>query len=160
MGRELRRVPPTWNHPIDWTSNRRSFKPLHEGPWETAAAAWDARKAAFERGEDEDGQPLSDAAKASSFEDWDGSRPRQEDYMPTWTDAEQTHFQMYETCSEGTPISPVLPTPQEVAQWCADNGASAFGSETAPYDYWIRVCEGSAGFGIMLTVPSGAIQLV
>ena len=42
---------------------------------------------------------------------------------------ERTHYQMYETCTEGTPISPVMETPENLARWLADNGASAFGGQ-------------------------------
>jgi hypothetical protein len=48
-----------------------------------------------------------------------------------------THYQMYETCSEGTPISPVCETPEELARWLADNGASAFARMTATYEQWL-----------------------
>jgi len=49
---------------------------------------------------------------------------------------------MYETTSEGTPISPAFATPEELAQWLADNGASSFGSSTASYESWLRVAKG------------------
>lgn len=140
MGREVRRVPADWEHPRD---ERGRYIPLLEGPWEAAVARWDAREAAFNAGLDEVGEPLSESAKGCSFAEWDGERPRREDYMPTWTDAERTHYQMYEDTSEGTPISPVMPSPEALARWCAENGASAFGGMTAGYDWWLRVCGGS-----------------
>jgi hypothetical protein len=46
-------------------------------------------------------------------------------------------WQMWETCSEGSPISPVFETPEELARWLADTNASAFGSEGASYDNWL-----------------------
>jgi hypothetical protein len=51
-------------------------------------------------------------------------------------------FQMWETVSEGSPISPVFKTPEELAKWLADNGASAFGSETATYEQWLKMITG------------------
>ena len=47
---------------------------------------------------------------------------------------------MYETCTEGTPISPVLSSPEELARWLTDHGASAFGDMTASYEDWLKTC--------------------
>lgn len=51
-------------------------------------------------------------------------------------------FQMWETTSEGSPISPVFETPDELATWLADNGASSFGSNTATYEQWLGMIKG------------------
>lgn len=48
-------------------------------------------------------------------------------------------WQMWETTSEGSPISPALPTPEALAQWLADNKASAFGGDTATCDQWLAM---------------------
>ena len=58
--------------------------------------------------------------------------------MPDFGDS-ATHFQMYEDTTEGTPISPVCETPEELATWLADNNASAFGSSTATRESWLRM---------------------
>jgi hypothetical protein len=158
MGREMRRVPADWHHPIDYKTRRH--RPLMEGPWEAAAEDWDRTKAAFDRGEDENGDPLSESAKGYTFDEWHGKRPEHADYMPTWPEAQRTHYQMYETCSEGTPISPVLESPEAVARWCADNGASAFGGMTAPYEWWLKVCVGLAGIGLMVDGAAGTMEPV
>lgn len=75
--------------------------------------------------------------------DWFGVAPNQEDYMPEWPDEERTHYQMYETCSEGTPLSEPMETPEELARWLADTGASSFGSMTATYEQWLATCQGA-----------------
>jgi len=46
---------------------------------------------------------------------------------------------MYETCSQGTPISPVKETAEELARWLADNGAPAFADEPATYEQWLAM---------------------
>lgn len=46
---------------------------------------------------------------------------------------------MWETTSEGSPMSPTFDTPDELAQWLADNHASACGNQTASYDEWLRM---------------------
>lgn len=48
-------------------------------------------------------------------------------------------WQMWETTSEGSAISPVFATPEELARWLADTGASTFGHMTASYDEWLRM---------------------
>lgn len=48
-------------------------------------------------------------------------------------------YQMWETTSEGSPISPVFATPEELARWLADNGASSFGRFTATYEQWLKM---------------------
>lgn len=52
-------------------------------------------------------------------------------------------WQMWETTSEGSPISPVFGTPEELARWLADTGASAFGNLTSTYDQWLKMIKDS-----------------
>jgi hypothetical protein len=74
--------------------------------------------------------------------DYFGGAPDQNDYMPAWPEAERTHFMMYESTSEGTPISPAFATAEELAKWLADTRASAFAGQPATYEQWLRVCNG------------------
>ncbi|MDB5236909.1 MAG: hypothetical protein JWL88_11 [Parcubacteria group bacterium] len=60
-------------------------------------------------------------------------------HMPNWPVSERTHYQMYETTTEGKPISPVCETPEELARWLADNKASAFAGMPANYDHWLSM---------------------
>ncbi len=46
-------------------------------------------------------------------------------------------WQLWTTTTEGTPMSPVLATPEELSHWLEDNRASTFGSDTATYSQWI-----------------------
>jgi hypothetical protein len=121
MSREVRRVPPTWEHPKKPNGH---YVPLLKTSYEEMVAL----RAAY-KPEEHGGCPV---------DDWYGSldRPR----MPHWPDAERTHLQMYESTSEGTPISPVMATPEELAHWLADNKASAFGDMTASYEQWLATC--------------------
>ena len=73
--------------------------------------------------------------------EWCGC-PNKEDFMPDWPAEQCTHLMMYEDTSEGTPISPAFATPEELARWLTDNGASAFGSSTGSYEGWLRVAKG------------------
>jgi hypothetical protein len=130
MGREVRRVPKDWEHP---TSDGITCIPLHEGPFE---------------------QALEDAKKYPD-EEW---VPERSGYMPTWADEERTHYQMYEDTSEGTPISPVMESPEELARWLVDNEASAFAGDTASYDSWLAVAKGGWAPSAIGIVGQGLIN--
>jgi hypothetical protein len=77
-----------------------------------------------------------------TFEQWEGQRPHRDDYMPNWPAEQRTHLMMYEDTSEGTPISPAFATPEELARWLADTGASALGDRAGTYEGWLRVASG------------------
>lgn len=149
MGREVRRVPAGWQHPKD---GRGQFKPLLTG-FTRWLKEWDDEAAAWARGEFP--SCIGEDSKKLSYEEYSGGRPVKEDYMPEWPAEEATHFQMYETCTEGTPISPVMDSPEALARWLTDNEASAFGSLTASYEAWLRVCQG--GFAPSAIVADGRL---
>lgn len=48
-------------------------------------------------------------------------------------------YQMWETVSEGSPISPPFAMPEELARWLTETGASAGGSRTATYEQWLNL---------------------
>ncbi len=64
-------------------------------------------------------------------EEWDWIEPPEGD-----------GYQMWETTSEGSPISPVFATPEELARWLADNNASTFGKSTTTYENWLKFIRG------------------
>ena len=147
MGREVRRVPADWQHPKqqvpDYRTGRmvESYKPLYPGDrYQPRVDEWDDECAKWKRGKHPDQQDKED--RPECYEQWAGQRPHRDDYMPNWPAEQRTHLMMYEDTSEGTPISPAFATPEELARWLADNGASAFGSDTATYDQWLRVADG------------------
>ena len=47
-------------------------------------------------------------------------------------------YQLWETTTEGSPMSPAFETPEELAHWLEDNKASTFGTETANYNQWLE----------------------
>lgn len=137
MGREVRKVPADWQHPKN--SDGR-YEPLFGGSWANDAAEWDEERAKWERGEFP--EYTSEASRAMPYDRYAGRRPYSADYMPDWPESERTHLMMYETTSEGTPISPAFETPEELARWLADTHASAFGNERASYEAWLAVARG------------------
>ena len=46
-------------------------------------------------------------------------------------------YQLWETISEGSPMSPVFDTPEKLARWLVDNNASTFGYQTTTYENWL-----------------------
>lgn len=129
MGREVRRVPKDWVHPKKGNSDR--YQPMYDKDFESACIEWDEGYQKWK---------LEQEMEDCTYWEWEGNPPDREYYRPKWTDEERTHLMMYETTSEGTPISPAFETPEELSKWLADNGASSFGSSTATYEQWLRVC--------------------
>jgi hypothetical protein len=148
MGREVRMVPPGWEHPKD---AKGKYIPLMKGSYAERAAEWEDGYAAWQRGEIENysaepgapkWKPKSESAlECSTYTEWTGSRPSPDDYMPTFPEGTATMLMMYEDTSEGTPISPAFDTPEKLARWLADNGASAFADMTATYEQWLATCK-------------------
>lgn len=147
MGRKVRHVRKDWNHPRDEDGH---YIPLHDRDFAREDAEWSKERAkwieGFARSYSKGGpewEPIDPKYRDMRFTDYSGPRPNPDDYMPDWPEAERTHFQMYEDTSEGTPISPVMESPESLAQWLVDNKASAFGGMTATYEQWLRVCRGA-----------------
>jgi hypothetical protein len=147
MGRECRRVPADWQHP---RNEQGRYIPLFDEDYQTAAAEWMANCLAWHDGTHKDlvaGHTTKE--KHQFYWDWAGQPPDEESYRQKWT-TEPTHYQMYEDTSEGTPISPVFATPEELARWLADNGASAFAGMTASYEAWLNVCRGNPSISAVI----------
>lgn len=161
MGREVRMVPSDWQHPKD---DRGRYKPMHGGSFAKDAAEWDAENAKWGEGLRKDYSSEFDGSgwkprekdDGDSFEDWSGTRPDSRDYMPDWPAERRTHFMMYETTSEGTPISPAFATPGELARWLADTRASTFADMTATYEQWLPICQG--GFAPSMIMDSKGLR--
>lgn len=139
MGREIRKVPKDWQHPID--ERRGRAKPLRDGAdFHKRAQRWLADCAKWETGERPD-YAGDDAPRY--FWDWDGPPPSEEDYMLIDVPEEQrTHFMLYETTSEGTPHHdcPVFATIEELCEWAAIH-ASTFATLTATAEEWRRMLD-------------------
>lgn len=143
MGREVRMVPANWRHP---KSENGGYLPLFDGAYlADILREWEEGAAKREEGLRDDfrggWKPKAPDEEGMTYEEWSGEKPDADDYMPAWPDAERTHLMMYETTSEGTPISPAFKTPEELARWLADNNASAFGDSTATYKQWLGTCK-------------------
>jgi len=56
----------------------------------------------------------------------------------------RNHLQMYETTTEGTPMSPVFAKAEELAQWLADHKILVFGDCLATKEQWLTIIENPA----------------
>ena len=153
MSREVRKVPADWAHPKHING---SYKALFDSDFDANAADWDKGQKEWLDGIYPD--YVSEDSKQMSYSEWAGDRPKREDYMPSWSDSEKTHLMMYETTSEGTPISPAFKTPEELARWLFENNASAFGKSTASYEAWLRVAKGGYAVSAVYTPATGLIS--
>lgn len=142
MGREVRRVPPDWVHPKR-KDGRDGLQPMYDESFAEAAKQWKEHCSAWENGYNAIFDRPRRDDDTEEFWEHDGDPPDRDYHRPDWPEDTRTHYQMYETTSEGTPISPVMETPEQLARWLADNGASAFAGQTASYEAWLRVAKGS-----------------
>lgn len=124
MGREIRKVPKDWQH-TRYHDNDNRFEPLLDEDYESACKHWWAEALDWHTegtGNLDDRQEKM-REKYKWYWESNGGPPDEEDgYRPAWTEDEATHFQMYETVSEGTPVSPVFATLQELEDWLVDVG--------------------------------------
>ena len=140
MSREVRKVPANWQHPKNEDTDK--FIPLLANSYSESAEDWDKGREMWMKGlvsdyhgDWEPKQPHH----TGRYTDWAGPRPSPDDYMPDWEESECTHLMMYETTTEGTPISPAFSSPEDLAHWLASNGVSAGGHETATYSQWLAM---------------------
>lgn len=166
MGREVRRVPKGWEHPKYPADHceahlRGRYIPLHDRSFATADADWSEGFAKWQEGyverygADEKWRPRT-KDDGPRYSEWAGNRPSPDDYMPDWPESERTLIAMYEDTTEGTPISPAFETPEELARWLTDNGASAFGSMTATYEQWLATCK--SGWAVSAVIQNGVLE--
>jgi len=135
MGREIRRVPPGWEHPKKRTFNfskceyMESFQPLHNMPYSKAIGDWIRAHDQWKAGVHEDQAKRPEyRTKYPHYAQYAGNPPSVEYYRPEWPEwpeDQMTWFQVYETVSEGTPVTPPFATREELVEYLVANG-----------DYW------------------------
>jgi hypothetical protein len=157
MGRQCFRVPVDWQHPRKEHSDL--FQPMHmDRDFNTEAREW--LREAIEWAAGTHADIVADPSRKESYPFywmWAGEPPDADYFRPRWT-SEPTHYQMYETTSEGTPISPVMESPEALAQWLTDHHASTFGHMTATYEQWLNVCHGAWAPSMIFTPETGLIS--
>lgn len=120
MGRELRRVIPNWEHPEkDGYEDR--LQPMFDNSYIKEMDEWIKNHNLWQTGKHPD-QIGENGSESKYFAEWDGGPPDIEYYRPNWKESEMTWYQVYETVSEGTPVSPPFETQQELIDYLMENG--------------------------------------
>lgn len=123
MGREIRMVPPNWDHPkVIRRNGREGYQPMRKGSFVECANEWKESFAKWEAGDYPD--YCSEENKVLEYWEWAGNPPDREYFQP-WKKEEATWYQVWETVSEGTPVTPPFATKEELIDYLVDNG-----------DYW------------------------
>lgn len=150
MGREIRMVPPNWEHPRrpcpheSWRggcSEARAhggqcYIPMRDETYAEAVKEWKEGYAKWESGlrpqhdATTDGTAWVPAAEWKSahiygpdceWTDYHGEFPTDENYRPEFTEP-ATWFQVYQTVSEGSPVTPPFATREELIDYLATHG--------------------------------------
>lgn len=144
MGREIKRVPLDFDWPISWVwpgymtnvcSEEVSYCLPKEQKEDSEKVCEYCRKAA---------KLANREIKSHGCPEWQVGPPQGDGW------------QMWETTTEGSPISPVFATPEELAQWLADTGASSFGKMTASYKDWLTMIK--EGWAMSAAVSSRGLE--
>lgn len=124
--RELRPVPLNWEHPQaggTYGNGRPRYVPLFSR--------------ADLRGDVADlDEQINAAIRAGTFAETEFEPIFEQDYMPEIPEGTPLGWQLYETTSEGTPVSPVFATLEELAGWC-ETGATVFADERWTAAQWL-----------------------
>lgn len=128
MGREIRRVPSDWQHPKD---DDGDYKRLYDNDYHSAAREWIEAFDLWRKGE----HP-SQLESCKYY--WEYSNPPDEESYRerVWTAEEATAYQIYETVSEGTPVSPIFLTLDDMVDWLVTQGYSRIAAERFAESGW------------------------
>jgi len=118
MGREIRKVIPNWKHPI---RSNGSYQPLYDESYIESINEWIKDHLLWEKGEHPDQKDV-DCKRYEHFAEWGGNPTDIEYFRPNWKEDEMTWIQVYETVSEGTPVTPPFQTKDELINYLIENG--------------------------------------
>jgi hypothetical protein len=127
MGREIRMVVPNWEHPQKETYDYRFgrtkmvYQPMRNRQFSEDMDEWIAEYQLWREGKHPN-QLDGSASDCPDFTEWYGNPPQGEYYRPNWKPEEMTWFQVYETVSEGTPVTPPFATKEELVEYLVANG--------------------------------------
>jgi hypothetical protein len=146
MGREIRMVPPNWEHP---KKEDGAYQPMYDNTFDEAFFKW------------VDGYKLWKEKKHPEYTDeceyWDeyGHPPHPADtnYYRQEFKEEPTWYQVYETVSEGTPVTPPFETKEELIDYLVSSGD--FWDQQRGHGGWKR--ENAEKFVSSGWAPTGAL---
>ena len=125
MGRDLRMVPKGWEHPrytvydAPFSTLVGQYRPCHDSTLEEAQAKWDREREQWKQGVHRDQIEFADVVSkfGRTYVEWAGERPTGEydTYRPAF-ESEPNHYQIYENVTEGTPVSPIFESREELIE--------------------------------------------
>ena len=122
MSREIRKVPKGWEHP---KNEEGRYIPLYGESFATAFNEWYDGLQRWLNGTSEDYDDRFYTRDARGYTEYAGQSPDPERYrLQDWTEEEANCFQIYQTVSEGTPVSPVFESLEEMEKWLIKQGYS------------------------------------
>ena len=117
MGREIRRVQPNWEHP---KKSNGAYQPMLDEIFDESLKDWVKQYEQWKAGTHPD-QKSEFYEEGNTFWDWNGGPPDPEYHRPEFTE-EATWYQVYETVSEGTPVTPPFETKAELVEYLVQQG--------------------------------------
>lgn len=120
MGREIRKVKKGWEHP---KKDNGQYQPMYDEYYGDAIAEWFNEHNLWLAGNHPQQIEYPEyKTKYRFYADYGGDPPHMKYYrQEQWTEDEACCFQMYETVTEGTPVSPVFETLIELEDWIVTN---------------------------------------
>lgn len=126
MPKEIRRVPPDWEHPRYTKDDAPKpedvgrYRALFDQDYDAAAEAWIQNLDKWRRDRTASGP---DTSSESRYYWEDQPPPVPTDYRRRkWTSTDATHYQAYETVSLGTPLTPHFATTDELIDYLVTHG--------------------------------------
>lgn len=138
MGRELRKVPANWEHP---RNEDGKYQPMFDKFYGDVKNEWMEENEKWENGTHpsliEHPEYKEEYPFYEMYEDYPDHRYYQH---KKYTPEELTHIQLYETTSEGKPLSPVFKADEleKLCEWAAEN-ATTFAHFKASKEEWFKM---------------------
>lgn len=156
MSREIRRVPKEWEHPTD---DRGHHIPMYDHDVETKSKEWFEGWEQWRQGihKYQIKYPENNPPDYSAYIDYAGRSPNPETCRPAFT-SEPTCYQIYETVSEGTPVSPVFESEDEMESWLIGQGTSFKAAKVFIKSGWVPSGMYSPGTGFVTGYEIAAID--
>ncbi len=149
MGREIRMVIPNWEHP---KKEDGRYEPLYDKGFDSAFWEWAREYELWKKGKH---------PQQEDYPYWEyaGGPPDPECCRPDWTEKDATWVQMYETVSEGTPVTPPFATKDELVNYLVEHGD--FWDQKRGHGGWDRANAEkfvACGYALSMMIYNGKIS--
>jgi hypothetical protein len=133
MSQEIRKVPKGWEHP----KSDGKYIPLYRESFIEAFEEWHSELMLWLSGHSENYDDRFYTRDARGYCRYAGQSPDPDKYREQeWTDEEAACYQIYQTVSEGTPISPVFESLAEMESWLIEKGYSKQAAQSFCKEGW------------------------